>query len=470
MKKRFTRILALLLVALLVLPIGAFAADGAKTTEMNTAHIASEPAGADVYIDGELYAPAVTPCDVPLSAGTHAISVRMAGYDAVDTTAKPGDDVGVHLFATTPKSGDPGVRTLVVAWDDWGPADANYMTWEYYDMFINRKTPRSEDDPDLITAYDYFTHFGEAAIGVTLREALCIAMNDTGWYDEENHIRWHYLIEFYEGKDEYLQAGNITCYGRGTAYWMEGNLFTRYTADGPVEDTDAVANWSHDGCFTINGDRDRDGTPDVTLYGWTGFGWDGKWNLMLMSSDVHVTGLKFEPTMHVAVSMPFWQRRYYFNFGNVSITNCVFESFDNGVGRFFLGYPGQYGTGADGYGLPGAFDLDGFTISGCIFHDEQLGIIVATGDVDYSSCKNLILQGNRITNGMIFVRNVDAHTWYMWGSSNAEMATGDPEWANQIGVCEYNTLENVTVSGNSVEFTEDAIYQNTYDGSYVRKR
>ncbi len=448
--------------------------DGAGAAEpeaaAGTLYVESSPAGADLYLDGTLYRPAVTPCEVPLGAGSHSLSIRMAGYDDYTATVHAGDRVSARLRATVPEG--EGVRTLVVAWDDWGRPNAEIMTWENYDKFINRQEPDWDwDDPDYVYgAYDTFTHFGEAAIGVTLREAICIVMNDNGWYDEANRIRWHYVIEFWEGKDVYTQTGGINCFGRGTASWISGEeLFIRYTWEGPVEDTEAKALWSQDGCFTINGDRDRDGTPDVTLEGWGAgpWDWDGRWNLNLTCSDAHVVGVNFAATMHVANSVPFWQPSNYFDLREIYITGCSFETTAGGPDRFFgTGGGGSlYGTAAAGYGLPGTYDLNGFYITGCTFEGCLMGIICAGGDMDYARVKNLVIQGNRLVNGEIFVRNVDAHTWYMWYNGNSEMsglAYGD----NCIGYGEYNVLEDVTISGNTVEYTAEAIPDLPYDSGY----
>ncbi len=444
-------LLSILLLALLLSLVPAAHAEG-------TAWLSSDPAGADVYLDGELYLPATTPCELPLTAGAHSLCLRMAGYDDYETTVRPGDSLSAHLRPTVPEGDD--VRRIVVAWDDGSLGAPSLMRWEYYDKFINRQEPNWDwNDPDYVPhVYDVFTHYGEAAVGVSLRDALCIVMNDTGWYDEENRIRWHYVIEFMEGKDVYTQYGPITCYGRGAGNYMSGEpLFGRYGSSGLEEDEEAAALWSHDGCFTVNGDRDRDGTPDVTLEGVGSWDWPGRWDLDLMCSDAHVVGLRFASTMHAAFSMPFWQPRHYFPVHDIFLTGCVFESFNNNVGRFFLSYPGQYGTGADGYGQPGAFDLDGFAVSGCVFLNEQLGVIVACGDVDYSSVRNLLIQGNRFVNGSLFVRNVDAHTWYMWPY--------DPEMGGEtVGVCEYNRLEDVTISGNTMIFTQEGLQGSTFDG------
>ena len=460
MTKRMTRVLALLLVVLLVLPNGVFAAEGEKTAAAGAAHIVSEPAGADVYIDGELYAPAVTPCDVPLSAGTHEISVRMSGFDDYDTTAKAGDSVSARLSATIPSG--PNVRTIVVTIDD-RMLDSRQMKWEYYERFVLNGEPEPEWSADW-TDEDYMARYAYQSFqtGVSLRDAICIAENDTGWYDEENGVRWHYVIEFSDAQDTYWQSKDITCYGRGSGKYLSGeSLFM----NGSVEDTEAKALWSHDGCFTINGDRDRDGTPDVTLAGWEDWTWDGRWTLMLMCSDAHVIGVHFATTIHVSFAIPFWQPKNYFDIHDISICNCYFEGIRNGVGRFFgTSSAGIYGNGCNGHGQPGTYDLDGFTISGCTFQNDQLGIIVATGDMDYASLKNLVLQGNHIVNGSIFVRNVDAHTWYMW-PGNPQMS-GTMYGENCIGFCDHNTLEDVTISGNLVEFNADAIGGNVYNEGY----
>ena len=434
--------------------------------EGGTLVVTSDPAGADVYIDGELYRPAVTPCEIPLSAGEHSLRVQMHGYETFETTVRPGEGVSVRLTAAIPDG--PNVRRIVVTGDDNGPADGRLDTWEYYERYVVKGEPEPDlgpdDDPMPMYAYWVMTD------GISLREALCIAMNDTGWYDEENQIRWHYLIEFSEGKDVYTQTGNINCFGRGAASWMNGEeLFIRYTYEGSYEDLDAKALWSHDGCFTINGDRDRDGTPDVTLDGWGAgpWDWDGRWNLNLACSDAHVVGVNFAPTMHVGNSVPFWQPKNYFQMSEIYITGCSFEGSGDGPDRFFgIGGGGSiYGTSAEGYGQPGTSDVDGFYITGCMFDNCQLGIIAAGGDMDYARAKNLVIQGNCFVNGMIFVRNVDAHTWYMWYNSNSEMA-GTMYGEDCIGVAEYNILEDVTISGNLVQYTAEAIPDTSWDSGY----
>ncbi len=423
-----------------------------------TLYVESSPSGADLYLDGELYVPAVTPCEVPLSAGSHSLSIRMAGYDDYEATVSPGDSVSVRLTATVPEG--PNVRTLIVDADDQGHADSRYCTWDYYERFVVNGEPEPGEDADDTERYAYWT----MTDGVSLREALCIVMNDTGWYDEIGELRWYYVVEFSSDKDCYTQTANITCYGRGTAPWINGEeLFMRRTWEGVCEDLEAKALWRGDACFTINGDRDRDGMADVTLEGSCSWGSERQ-DLMLMCSDAHVVGVNFARTMHVAITTPFWQPLNYFNIEDVSLTNCVFESFGNNVGRFFINGPSQYGACADGFGQPGAYDIDGFTISGCSFVNEQIGIIGAGGDRDYSSVRNLVIQGNHVVNGMIFVRNVDAHTWYMW-PYNGEMSGTDFGY-DCIGTADYNTLENVTISGNLVEFTQEAVGSVTYDGSY----
>ena len=475
MKKRFCLLLAFAML-LSLLPAAALAEGGeivlvdepalielVDANESGTARIASSPAGADVYIDGALYRPAVTPCELPLSAGEHSLSIRMHGYDSYDAVVRPGDSVDALLLPTIPDG--PNVRRIVVDADDHGQADGRLCKWEFYERFVIRGEPEPEEDwEDPIPLYACWA----MTDGISLREAIAIVMNDNGWYDEEAGLRWHYVIEFSPDKDVYTQYWGINCFGRGTGSWVNGEeLFIRYTYEDAYEDQEAKAAWSHDGCFTVNGDRDRDGTPDVTLEGWDSGGWDGRWNLNLTCSDAHVVGVNFAPTMHVGNSVPFWQPKNYFDMREIYITGCRFEATGDGPGRFFgCGGGGSlYGTAAEGYGLPGTFDLDGFYITGCEFDNCQLGIICAGADLDYGRVKNLVIQGNRLVNGEIFVRNVDAHTWYMWYNSNPEMA-GTMYGEDCIGVAEYNILEDVTISGNLVAYTAAAIPDTSYDSGY----
>ena len=204
----------------------------------------------------------------------------------------------------------------------------------------------------------------------------------------------------------------MICCGRGTGSWVNGEeLFVRYTSDGAVVDEQALAQWSTDGCFTVNGDRDRDGVPDVTLAGREDYSWDGYRSLMLMCSDVHVVGLIFSGTAHVGVTRPFWQPHYYFNIRDIYLTGCEFVAIDNGKSRFFgIGGGGMFGEGAERKGDPCTYDLDGFYIGGCSFLGTQFGVICAGGDKDYAGVKNLVFQGNRLVNGEVFLRNEDAHT------------------------------------------------------------
>ena len=235
---------------------------------------------------------------------------------------------------------------------------------------------------------------------------------------------------------------------------------------GEIAESTRFEGHANDGCFTINGDRNRDGIADVTLSGKNEY-WDSSGHLEILRvscSDVHINGINFSQYSDFTVYKRFNQAKSYFDIKNISLTGCSFEALCNGTGRCFLNFYSQYGHGASGYGQFGAYDLDGFTMSGSTFNGEALAAIMATGDSDYIRTRNITFQGNKIYNGMIFVRNTDANTWYMWGqnepygSENGEGTT--------IGVCDYNTMENVTISGNRLEFDEDAPYNPNFDGNY----
>ncbi len=481
MKARCILGMALAVLFLISLLPAAAAGEGqipAAEAQATAVHIASDPPGADIYLDGTLYRPAVTPCDIPVEAGAHTLSIRMAGYTPYETTVQPGQSVSARLLPAIPEG--PNVRTLTVNRDEHGYADARVLKWEFYRRFVLEGEPRPEVDwYENQPESDYYPQWAYDALtdGISLREALCIIENDTGWYDEENEIRWYYVVEFAAEKlnpydesdldnDTYYLSSNVTCYGRGAAAYLNGEpLFEKYTAEGTVEDSEAKALWRCDGCFTINGDRNRDGTPDVTLAGWEDWTWDGRWTLMLTCSDARAVGLRFAPTMHVSIGTPFWQPLHYFDLREIYLTGCTFEGIRNGVGRFFgVSLGAIYGHTAQGYGQPGTYDLDGYYVTGCTFQDEQLGFIFAGGDQDYVRAKNLVIQGNHLVNGSIFVRNVDAHTWYMW-PGNGEMS-GTAYGETCIGYAEHNLLEDVTISGNFSEFTADVTDLNLYDGGY----
>ncbi len=424
--------------------------------------------GADVYIDGELYEPAVTPCPVPVSPGAHEVTVRMAGFrdfsQSASVDAGESEDVSAVLCADIPSPGDPGVRVIMV--DDRFDGGLNfenggYCTWENYEKFIIN--PGNVDysgldygDPGFFER-GFLTDYGDRTGGVSLRMALCIVMNDDGWYDEANQIRWHYLIEFTDTtNDFYIGTEDIFCLGRGHGGDMRGEISESTRFEGHA----------NDGCFTINGDRDRDGTADVTLGGKNEY-WDSYGHLEILRvscSDVHINGINFKSSADFTVYKRFNQAKSYFDIKNISLTGCSFDALCNGTGRCFLNFYSQYGHGASGYGQFGAYDLDGFVTSGCTFNGEALAVIMATGDSDYIRTKNITFQGNKIYNGMIFVRNTDANTWYMWGqhdqygSENGEGTT--------VGVCDWNVMENVTISGNSLEFDEEAPFNSNFDGNY----
>lgn len=465
--KRILSILFTICLLAAMLPVQAMPVY-ANPSDEGTLHVACNMDGADVYIDGELYEPAVTPCDIPVNAGEHDVKVCMAGYiDYAETaavTAGGTANIAATLRADIPSPGDPGVRVIMV--DDRYDSGLNfetggYCTWENYEKFIINSgnidySNLEYGDPGFFER-GFLTDYGDRNDGVSLRMALCIVMNDDGWYDEENQIRWHYLIEFLDTTDDYyICAEDIFCLGRGHGGDMRGEIAESTRFEGHA----------NDGCFTINGDRDRDGTADVTLGGKNEY-WDSYGHLEILRvscSDVHINGINFTKSADFTVYKRFNQAMSYFDIKNISLTGCSFEALCNGTGRCFLNFYSQYGHGASGYGQFGAYDLDGFSVSGCTFDGEALAVIMATGDSDYIRTKNITFQGNKIFNGMIFVRNTDANTWYMWGpyseygSENSEGTT--------VGFCDYNTMENVTVSGNRLEFDEEAPYNSNFDGNY----
>lgn len=427
-------LLTLCMLQTMALAAGASAPDEWMTGSSSgtgTLTVTSNMSGADVYIDGALYEPAITPCTISLAPGIYAAEVHLPGYNSVQKSVQITDgentDFYAELHASVPSG--PGVRILTVGngedpygtMADYIGRNIDYASYENYILDDSSRGDSSHADW-IYRSADYT---------LSLRMALCIVMNDTGWYDEANHVRWHYVIRFADSVDSVMLRQKILLWGRGSGELNTNNL--------PGNPDDVYLKPSNDGGFTIDGDKDGDGRPDITLYGTEYASYDSC--IILSCSDAHFNGLIFSDTMHVAVGDCFNGPKVYHDLENISITGCRFI----GKQRFFLNFSGEQGTAASGFGQPGAYDLDGYTFVGNAFDNSQLGIIVANGDGDYCSLNHLSIKANTLYNSGLFVATTDAHSWYLWGQ--------DSEYSGEtVGVSSYNSLTNVDISGNVSTF------------------
>ena len=80
--KRYLSLTLSLVLLLGLLSLGSLAAKSG-TPEV-AVRVESDPAGADIYLDGALYRPAVTPCSVPVEPGDKILLCSDGLYDEVD--------------------------------------------------------------------------------------------------------------------------------------------------------------------------------------------------------------------------------------------------------------------------------------------------------------------------------------------------------------------------------------------------
>ncbi|MCF0137901.1 MAG: PEGA domain-containing protein, partial [Oscillospiraceae bacterium] len=131
---------------------------------------------------------------------------------------------------------------------------------------------------------------------------------------------------------------------------------------------------------------------------------------------------------------------------DVYILGCRFaDSFEVGVGNC-----GSRGFAATGYGGEGTFNVSNLVFSGNTFERTLLFSFAGAGDEDYNVVSGYTVCSNTFTDGGIGLLASDAHSWYVYGYDGSD----EPAY------CEYNIFENVTISGNSITYTENtpAVY------------
>ena len=355
----------LLLALSLILPqAGTALAEGgsAETREPASVRVTADPAGADVYADGE-FTGLTAPCTLLLSGGKHEISFRIPGYETfsaeIDAEAGREIDLEGKLLPELPEA-------VVIT--------------------VNTEEDTAMDDrliSDLLA--------GRLPEKVTLREAL-IAV---GHYPSDVMCR----IEFAEGVRRIAPENDPVSIDRGN--------------------------------LVINGDRDRDGVPDVTISGEKGAG------LMLPPvSNLYLAGLTF----HAGTALSFYNNEYANEeeiSENVWILGCEFTGLE-GFTAFFGGWKV--------YGVSAPIRFFNLNICGCT---------IANGNIYTGfngSCKNSVIDGyhicaNRLVDTSIELLPADVHTWFGYYPREE---SGYPE----LGICENNTIRNILISGNTLRVTE----------------
>ena len=341
----------------------AFAAGcSAEAVEPISVRVTANPAGADVYVDGE-FSGLTAPCTVQLSAGKHEISFRIPGYETFSSeiTAEAGQEIDLEgkLLPELPEA-----VVITVATEEDSALD--------------------DQTRNALTA-DHLS--GK----VTLREALTAIGNDSS--------DTMYRIEFADNVQRIALEGDLIFIDRGN--------------------------------MIINGDRDRDGVPDVTISG-EKFG-----GLVFRPvSNLYLTGLIFHTSGAMGISTEEYGAEEKIS-ENIRILGCEFTGLEG-----FLSFFGGWKV----YGASAATRFINMNICGCTITNGNL-YTAFNGD-----CKNSVVDGYNICANVLIDTSIellpaDTHTWYGYYPREE---SGYPE----LGICENICFRNILISGNTMRVTE----------------
>ena len=346
-----------------------------------TLTIASTPAGADIYIDGSRYAPAITPASIDLPAGSYQIELKIPGYETYTNAA-----VVILADQTTQ-------LTNIVQLPELLPAT---------EIKVNHTL-----DDDFGTAVTIATLGGQ----ITMRRAITAILNDTS--------TTHFRIEFADG-------------------------ISGVDVQSPIEINTR-------GNFTINGDRNRDGTPDIQINSSSLL---HEFNITV--SEVRLIGLIFTGipggSDNTLLFRPTIDSHERMDLNNIYILGSKFkDSWEIGMAPL-----GAYGFAATEYGGDNTFNVKNFVIAGNQMENTNLFSFAGAGDEDFNVFDGYSVVANQFVNSGCGFLASDAHTWYVFGQNNMEGNGGVP---GQIGYSENNIFKNVLISGNYFTLDQNARYE-----------
>lgn len=352
----------------------------ALDSHSETLTIASTPAGADIYIDGSRYVPAVSPTAIDLPAGTYQIELKIPGYETYTNRA-----VVILAGQTTYLNGIVQLPELLPA----AVITVNHAVDDDFDPTVTIATLGSQ---------------------ITLRRAINAILNDTS--------TTHYRIEF---------AGDISAI----------NL------QSPI-------NIDRRGNFTINGDRDRNGTPDVHINSSS-----LQHEINITVSEMRLIGLIFTGipggSDQTLLFKPADYAHERMDLDNIYVLGCQFkDSWEFGMSPL-----GVYGFAATQYGGYNTFNVKNFVIAGNQLENTVLLSFGGAGDADFNVNDGYSVVANQFVNGGLCFIASDAHTWYVFGPNNAN---GNGGVSGQIGYSENNIFKNVVISGNHFTLDQNARY------------
>lgn len=207
------------------------------------------------------------------------------------------------------------------------------------------------------------------------------------------------------------------------------------------------------GNLTINGDRDRNGTADITMKYSSSYQ-DYRGAIDVYSSDTYIIGLNFDGSSignggTLVIRVPDkHQKGEKYDVNNLYILGNSFKnSFEIGVATC-----GSYGNAATSYGGDGTTNFKNLVYAGNTFDNTALFSFAGAGDEDYNVIDGYYVIANTFYDTGIGMMASDAHTRYVFGEDTTDGNGGTP---GNIKYCEHNILRNVLVSGNAINLTRD---------------
>lgn len=194
------------------------------------------------------------------------------------------------------------------------------------------------------------------------------------------------------------------------------------------------------GNLTVNGDRNRDGVPDVSF----SFCEGGEWGFFFLPmKNLVLCGLRVADGVCPIAIRPYDDSKAYDKHENTYVLGCEF------INAGLLAFGGAckaYGTGADGYGQPGAIDYTNFNFCGNRLEGDINMFFAYSGDCDYSVADGIHYCANTLDHSSILTaQGADCNTWYIYGRDSEFGNGGVP---GQFESSDHNIVRNVTISGN----------------------
>ena len=186
--------------------------------------------------------------------------------------------------------------------------------------------------------------------------------------------------------------------------------------------------WVSRGNLVINGDRDGDGAPDVTISEIP----VGSLHILPVH-DLYLNGLFFEGySMAIRPDDDGTEDVLY---ENIYVLGCTF--------RMELI---AFGGACKSYNSSGATNYRNIYCCGCDLGDSNL-FFSYSGNCDNSETDGLYYCANQLTdNGKLSVLTADCNTWYIYGRDSERGNGGTP---GAFETSDDNVIRNVLISGNS---------------------